>query len=174
MALYLHQFNLIVLKESVIQKYDGGLNSFRKDYEISTSEINQEDDRLFSLCQMNPEGFDIAKLTEKGLEFDEARQHSDDFVILGRYFDNFWKVKWIQENKVFAWHVDAGPEELQMIERISNMSIDELAECADKGKNLLGAIHSVNLASGFFHLKKFCDCHRIQSQILPMHYPSPG
>jgi hypothetical protein len=48
MPVYLHIFNLIIDKKAVIQKYSGRFEQFRIDYEILSSEINQEDDELFS------------------------------------------------------------------------------------------------------------------------------
>jgi hypothetical protein len=53
MPIYIDIFSLILDKKVVAQKYQGGLAQFRIDYHIPASEINEEDDELFSLGQMN-------------------------------------------------------------------------------------------------------------------------
>lgn len=58
------------------------MRSFRIDYEIPMSEINQEDNELFSLGQMNPDQFEIESIISKGLSYDSEKQHSDDFTII--------------------------------------------------------------------------------------------
>jgi hypothetical protein len=82
MPVYLHIYNLIVKKSSVIEKYEGGIEQFRHDFSIDASEINQEDDELFSFGEMNADSFPIERLIEKGFGFDKIRQYSDDFSIL--------------------------------------------------------------------------------------------
>ena len=95
MATYVHIYNLIIRKQAVIEKYSGGIEQFRIDYNIPSSEINQEDDELFSLGQMNGDQFDVDSLISKGLSFDAEQQKSDDFVILYRYGDLFWETNCI-------------------------------------------------------------------------------
>jgi hypothetical protein len=70
MPVYLHIFNLIIDKKAIIKKYSGGIEQFRIDYKIPQSEINQEDDELFSLGQMGTDEFDIESLINKGLNYD--------------------------------------------------------------------------------------------------------
>jgi hypothetical protein len=100
MPVYLYNFNLIIPKKTVSEKYTGGIEQFEMDYEIFTSDINTEDDELFSLAQMNIDGFDIEELVQNGLTYDEDKQRSDDFVIIYRYGDDPWSVDWIQHNRV--------------------------------------------------------------------------
>jgi len=92
MPVYLHIANLIISKKAVQEKYIGGLEKFREDYKIKTSEINQEDGQLFSLGQMNADEFEIEKLITNGLSFNEELQRSDDFTIVYRYGDIYWQV----------------------------------------------------------------------------------
>ncbi len=57
MAAYLHIFNLIISKNAVIEKSIDGIEQFRKDYNIPSSEFNQEEDEFFSLGKMNDDEF---------------------------------------------------------------------------------------------------------------------
>jgi hypothetical protein len=146
MAIYLRNFNLIINKKAVIEKYAGGIEQFRKDYNIPASEINEEDDELFSLGQMNVDPFEshIDDLISKGLDFDLVQNRSDDFTIASRFSDLFWKVDWLKQNYVFAWHIDTSNEIKLKVEEISNTSMDEIAEQFDKGNNLLKTIRKDN------------------------------
>ena len=76
MPIYLDIYNLIVAKKAVTESYSGGIPQFRIDYNIPLSEINQEDDELFSLGQMNADQFDIDHLVSSGLSFDVENQKS--------------------------------------------------------------------------------------------------
>lgn len=57
MAIYLDIFNLIINKKAITEKYIGGLERFREDFDIPASEINHEDGLRFlkknSCCQSN-------------------------------------------------------------------------------------------------------------------------
>ena len=143
MATYVHNYNLIIRKQAVIEKYTGGIEQFRIDYNIPSSEINQEDDELFSLGQMNDDQFDVDSLISKGLSFDTDQQKSDDFVILYRYGDLFWEANWIVHNKVFAWHIETSSEILLKVDEISNMTMDAISEQFEKGNNLFKTIRNV-------------------------------
>ena len=142
MATYVDIYNLIIRKQAVIEKYSGGIEQFRIDYNIPSSEINQEDDELFSLGQMNDDQFDIDSLISKGLNFDAAKQKSDDFLILYRYGDLFWEANWIEHNKVFAWHIETSSEILLKVDEISNMTMDDISEQFEKGNNLFKTIRN--------------------------------
>jgi hypothetical protein len=56
---FLHVFNLIVSKKTIAEKYLGGIEQYRLDYNIPASEINQEDDEVFSLGQQDPDAYNI-------------------------------------------------------------------------------------------------------------------
>jgi hypothetical protein len=131
---------LIIDKKAVIKKYSGGIEQFRIDYEIPLSEINQEDDELFSLGQMYDDEFDIDSLISKGLSYDSGEQKSDDFTIIYRYADFVWHVNWLQHNRVFAWHVDTSPDLKLKMDRICNMTMDEITKQMENGKNLFETI----------------------------------
>lgn len=140
MPVYLHIFNLIIDKKSVIEKYHGGIEQFRLDYNIPSSEINQEDDELFSLGQMNADEFDIEGLVSKGIQYDKKNQTSNDFTIVYRYGDMLWEAKWLKNNKVFAWHINTSSELKARVAEISNMSMDYIVEQMENGNNLLNTI----------------------------------
>lgn len=145
MPVYLHLFNLVIDKKAVTEKYAGGMDQFRTDYDIPSSEINQEDDELFSLGQMNADQFDLDSLISKGLSYDMDGQRSDDFTIVYRYGDVFWEVEWLKHNRVFAWHVDLSSELKLRMDEISNMSLDDISKQMEKGNNLLKAIRLADL-----------------------------
>jgi len=145
MPVYLHIFNLIIDKKAVNEKYTGGVEQFRIDYEIPLSEINQEDDELFSLGQMNADQFDIDSLKSKGLSFDNDKQKSDDFTIVYRYGELLWDVKWLKHNSVFAWHLDTSPDLISKMEGICKMPVNDIMKEMDNGNNLLKAIRLMHL-----------------------------
>lgn len=128
MPVYLHIANLVIKKTSVIEKYSGGIEQFRLDCNIPVSEINQEDNELFSLGLMNADEFDIEKLMNKGLHFDIDWQYSDDFTIINRYGGLFWEAAWLKQNGIFAWHIDADSELIDKADQISNMTMDYIVE----------------------------------------------
>jgi len=136
---------LIIDKKAVNEKYTGGVEQFRIDYEIPLSEINQEDDELFSLGQMNADQFDIDSLKSKGLSFDNDKQKSDDFTIVYRYGELLWDVKWLKHNSVFAWHLDTSPDLISKMEGICKMPVNDIMKEMDNGNNLLKAIRLMHL-----------------------------
>ena len=140
MPVYLHIFNLIIDKKAIIKKYSGGIEQFRIDYEIPLSEINQEDDELFSLGQMNVDQFDIDSLIAKGLSYDINEHKSDEFTIVYRYGDFIWDVNWLKHNRVFAWHVDTSIDLKLKMDRICNMTMDDISKQMEEGNKLFRTI----------------------------------
>ena len=140
MAIYLDIYNLVINKKAITEKYIGGLDRFREDYNIPASEINHEDGRLFSLGQMDPDEFDIEKLVQNGLSYDQDLRYSDDFTIVCRYQDAFWEVDWLEHNTVFAWHIDSDSKEVELAKEVLNMTMDRIAELIDQGKSPLKTI----------------------------------
>lgn len=120
------------------------MEQFQIDHDLPFSDINQEDDELFSLGQIDPDLFDMDTLVLKGLHYDNVNQRSDDFVILDRYGDFFWDVNWVKHNRVFAWHVDTRKEILMKVDEISSMTLDGIVEQMDKGNNLFKTIRTDN------------------------------
>lgn len=140
MPVYLYICNLIIKKESIIQKYKGGLAQFRVDFEIDNSEINQEDDKLISLGQIDFDSFDVEKNISGGLHFDKEKQYSEDFAFVYRYGNEFWNVNWLEENSVFAWHINSDPKLIERAKEISAISMDQIIERYNLGENLLSTV----------------------------------
>lgn len=141
MPVYLNIYNLIIKKDTIIEKYIGGLEQFRKDYQINTSEINQEDDELFALGAMNRDEFDIDDLILKGLSFDSNNQSLNDFTIIYRYDNSLLsEVNWLKHNRVFAWHIYTSNKSLAVVNQISEMSMDKIDELIENGENPLKTI----------------------------------
>ena len=145
MPVYLHIINLIIDKKAVIQKYSGGIEQFRIDYDIPSSEINQEDDELFSLGAMDIDQLNMDSLISKGLSCDSDKQQSDDFTIVYRYGDLYWDVEWLRHNRVFAWHIDTDTALRLRMDEICSMNIDDIAEQMEKGNNLFRTIKKMAL-----------------------------
>ena len=115
------------------------MEQFREDFLVN-NEVNQEDDELVSICQMNPEEFDIPFLLERGLSLDIEKKHSDDFVILFRYGGRQWEASWLEDNSIFAWHKNCNQDQIQKAKSVGNMTMIEVGREIDKGNNILATI----------------------------------
>lgn len=140
MPIYLNIYNLIIKKDTIIEKYIGGLEQFRMDYQINNSEINQEDDELFAIGAINLDEFDIDDLILNGLSFDNNNQSLNDFTIIYRYDNSLSEVNWLKHNRVFAWHIETSNISLALVNQISEMSMDKIGELIVNGKNPLKTI----------------------------------
>jgi hypothetical protein len=79
---------------------------------------------------------------EKGLDFDIAKQHSNNFTILCRYDDFLWETNWEKHNRVFAWHIDSSKDLIQKVEEIINMTVEYIYEQMQRGNNLYNTLRS--------------------------------
>jgi hypothetical protein len=111
MPVYLDLANIVFEKKRLEQKYLGGCAQFRLDWNMTNSEIHQEDDELMCLSFLNMDEFEIDKLIERGLAFDEELRYSEDFVAISRYEGAYWKTIWLNCNETFAWHSNSDPEQ---------------------------------------------------------------
>ena len=143
MPVYLHVYNLIILKQAVIDKYSGGLEQFKADFNFPHDEhLDQEDDELLSFGLMDDD-FDIERLRRNGLHYDETHKSSNDMTYVYRYDpDPETDVPWLYHNQVFAWHKDADESTIEEAMRVSNMPMNEIGELQDIGKNPLTAIRA--------------------------------
>ncbi len=139
MPIYLHPANYIINKATISKKCKGGIDGFREKFIIPEEPYNQEDRNLFSISRWNVDEFDIDELTAIGLEYNSAEESSNDFAIFQRYFGFIWSVPWLEENQVFAWHIDSNEVERKEVERISNLTFDEIGSLHGKGINILSA-----------------------------------
>jgi hypothetical protein len=140
MPVYLHLATLIVSKTAVMEKYRGGMKQFRKDYSIGYDNHHQEDYELFAIAAMNVDDFDVDALLAEGLSYDKHLNRSDDFVIKPRYASYLWKVDWLVDNDLFAWHKDAREDLVLKAITIGNETMDVIAERFVKGEKPFSTI----------------------------------
>ena len=143
MPIYLDLANLIFSKAIIEAKYQGGCEQFRKDWNITDSNRNDEDDELFMLAAMNVDEFDLDPLLEKGLSFDDEKQSSTDFVAVGWYEGALWETNWFKANASFAWHVNCKKEQQERAIEISeHMTMDVIEDYLNKGIEVLKTIRT--------------------------------
>lgn len=135
MPTYIHLANLIIHKSAIEQKIVGGCAAFRENYLFQNIELNQEDNYTFSLTRMNPDEFDLDALIELGLAYDEGQNSSTDFTIVTRYGGILWDVDWLQQNGIYAWHVDSSTEGIALAKIKSDMLMSEMVEIIERGEN---------------------------------------
>lgn len=123
MPIYLHLASLVIAKSTIEEKYHGGTVQFKQDLAFGKCPRDQEDNELFSLAAMNCDEFDVQKLIDRGLHFDEGKGHSDDFVIISRYGGCLWEVPWLTANSLFAWHRDCQQEEMKKVGTVLSLSV---------------------------------------------------
>lgn len=132
MPIYLHPANLIIQKSTIIQKYNGGIEGFRKDFISSNNPYNQEDNELFSLSKLNAYEFDISDLVLKGLTYESKNNSSEDFVVQTRLDGFLWKANWIRDNRVFAWHINSKVIELEQVHKISDLTPEQIDDFTER------------------------------------------
>jgi len=139
MPLSIDIYMLVVPKKVLETRYTGGIAQFKKDFFRGT-DADMEDGELLGVGYMDPEDVDVEKLMMRGLYFNRSEPFSEDFVIVSRYGDPLlWPCKWLIQNSLHAWHVDASEENKKRAEEIGNMPFDRIIELMDKGQNLLAS-----------------------------------
>jgi len=145
MPIYIHLANIVVDKKIIDKKYDGGCNQFRIDWDIDAGIYNQEDDELFGVARMNYDEFDIEKLIEGGLEYNEDLENSNDFVLVIRYDGALWQTDWLDNNGVFEWHSKCIQEQKERAIHIGEvMTMQEIVDLGEKGVNVFQTIKKGN------------------------------
>ena len=145
MPIYIHLANIVVVKKIIDKKNDGGCNQFRIDWDIDAGIHNQEDDELFGVARMNYDEFDIEKLIEGGLEYNEDLENSNDFVLVTRYDGALWQTDWLDNNGVFAWHSKCIQEQKERAIHIGEvMTMQEIVDLGEKGVNVFQTIKKGN------------------------------
>jgi hypothetical protein len=148
MPVHIQLANLVFSKAIIEKKYTGGIRQFRLDFNIGTSEVNQEDDELFLVAQMNLDEFDIRELVNKGLSFDPSKTYSYDFVAVTRYGGYLWSVDWLEGNTTFAWHTQCAEWQKEKAIYLSEeITMDVVAEQWEKGIDVFETIKTRPLAS---------------------------
>jgi len=137
MPTFIHQYNLIVPKDTIATKYNGGIEKFRQMYDYPKFE---EDNELFGISRMDSLDEDVQDMIDNGLHFDNDSNTSKDFTIISRYGGTEWEVDWLETNGSFAWHKSCKPEQIELAKKISATPMDEIAAAFDRGESPLDTI----------------------------------
>ena len=135
MPVYLTLSSLIIEKKIVAKKCKGGIEQFRNEYFNRQGEASQEDDEVFLIARMNYDEYDFEKLISMGLEYDETKEYSNDFVIHQRYHGYLWQVDWIEDNDFYAWHEKTDEQLKNRAKAFGNITGNELEELYKNGQN---------------------------------------
>ena len=139
MPLAIDIFALIVPKKVIETKYAGGIAQFKKDFFRGT-DADMEDGELLGVGYMDADDVDVEKLMMRGLSFNKTEPFSEDFVIVSRYGDPLlWPCKWLIQNSLHAWHVEASEENKKRAEEVGNMTMDRIYELMDMDQNPLAS-----------------------------------
>ena len=134
MPIYLTLASLIIDKDAIEKKYKGGVNQFRLDYFSGEAEASQEDDEVFMIARMNCDEYDLDELIKMGFEYNEEVECSNDFVIYQRYHGYLWQVDWIEDNGVYAWHINAKDELKSKANNFGNVTVHEIEKIHKNGQ----------------------------------------
>jgi len=140
MPVYIHLANLFIKKSAVENKYEGGIVKFREDFFIGGDNYNQEDNELFSIAKMNTDEFDLDYLISNGLDYEVNLHTSIDFTIKSRYGDYEWQCDWINDNNLFAWHINANANLIAKAIALGNLTKDKIEEMFEKKENPFATI----------------------------------
>jgi hypothetical protein len=139
MPLAIDIFALIVPKKVIETKYAGGIAQFKKDFFRGT-DADMEDGELLGVGYMDADDVDVEKLMKRGLSFNRSEPFSEDFVIVSRYGDPLlWPCKWLIQNSLHAWHVEASEENKKRAEEVGDMTIERVFELMDMDQNPLAS-----------------------------------
>ncbi len=130
MPVAIDNFNLVIPKSVIAEKYAGGTFYFKLDLGFDSSLYHIEDQELYILREMNVDDFDMYTLIKNGLHFDHENYHSTDFAIRTLLNGFLWPADWLRHNEVFMWHEDA-----------SDMAIEEAIQRGNCALNLVEKIY---------------------------------
>jgi hypothetical protein len=124
MPIYCENLQLVILKEKLIEKYQGGIEQFKIEFKWD-EKVDHEDQELISLVSM-VNSFP----TPKGLHRDDKTMTLQDFVIVARYVNPAlsWEVEWCDTNKVYILHKDCKLSSYYKAMELGNLSIDKIDE----------------------------------------------
>ena len=135
MPIYLTLASLIIDKNAIEKKYKAGVNQFRLDYFSQQGEASQEDDEVFMIARMNCDEYDLDELIKMGFEYNKEVEYSNDFVIYQRYHGYLWKVDWIEDNELYAWHINAKNELKSKANEFGDITMNELEKIYKNGQD---------------------------------------
>jgi hypothetical protein len=95
MAIVLQFFNVIVQKNTIVKKYLGGLEQYKKD---CPNKSYLEDENLTRVGFMNENAMNtfLNNLALNGLEFDKALRRSEEIAVVSTWFGFEWESKWLE------------------------------------------------------------------------------
>ena len=124
---------LVFRKSIIAEKYKGGLEQFKEDFEFSSGKYNMEDNELISFVAMNAEDLDLTTAANSFHRIVDDEGYiigSDDFVVVNRYGGKMWDNEWITgdagKGSVFFWDVTASLASIQEAQDRSNCPMDEI------------------------------------------------
>ena len=92
MAIELEFINLVIRKSTLEEKYQGGIEQFRKD--LPNRSLREDEDLVrFGCMNWNDLGHFEGLINSKGLEFKE--QETTDYVVISSLQGALWEVDWI-------------------------------------------------------------------------------
>ncbi len=100
MSIKLIFYNIIIPKIILEEKYNGGIESFKKNIPNKTF---QEDNELVSVGFMSPHDVEwyCSELNKNGLEYNNGC--SSDFVVFAQFFGTQWNVDWLDYDRHHCW-----------------------------------------------------------------------
>jgi hypothetical protein len=130
MPLYVHPINLYVKKDAIQSNYLGGIDQFLVDLNVAGTNLYEIDNELIGIRSMDVQDFDFAQLERQGFAMvsgEDGIYHAEDFVIYNRHFNQLsWECDWLEHNRVFAWHIDAKPTEIEEAKSRGNCPMNEI------------------------------------------------
>lgn len=143
MPIYLYTGNAIFEKQTIAEKYLGGITQFLKDHEQKfANETLFEDDELFVLHTMGADETIIYFFTAKGLDYNKITHSSNDFAIFDRYSGYLWPIDWLEDNDMYCYHKNCKPQLKEKANAMLHVTIDKLQAAFDKGDNPFKSIKS--------------------------------
>jgi len=121
LPVYCHISQLVVNKKALTEKYDGGVEAFKKRFGFN-KDRDREDTELLSFVSLDAAQFQI--LPELG--YDRATNTATDYVLIYRYEGLIWPVDWVKTDKVFIWHTDCKLSAYKRAMEIETIPIPEL------------------------------------------------
>jgi len=105
MSIVLNFYNVIIPRKIIQEKYEGGIIQFFKEHPVK---YFKQDEFLIKTSFMEWDSMQkfIEILFSKGIEYDNEKKYSNDFVIIGSITGYEWKVDWIKRKGWLVYHVD--------------------------------------------------------------------
>lgn len=134
MPVYLTIASLIIDKEAIEKKYNGGIKQFRIDYFNGEAKASQEDDEVFLIARTGCDQYDLDEWISMGFEYNKTKGFSNDFVIYQRYHGYLWQVDWIEDNSIYVWHTRTKDQLSSKANLFGEITINEVEKLFEDGQ----------------------------------------